>query len=221
MNIPRPHYRFSAVPEASGLFDPALDKDSCGFALVATTRGHAGHDIISVALDALRNLEHRGAVGSDAGTGDGAGIMTQIPHEFLAAVSGFPLPDAGAYAVGNAFLPVDASERAVVLAAIETISAEEGLVVLGWREVPVDPSSLGALAREAMPHIAQVFVADSARALSGIELDRRVYRLRKRVERDYEVYFPSLSSRTLVYKGMVTTLQLEPFYPDLSDARFA
>ena len=221
MNLLPPHHRFSAVPPSAGLFDPSYDKDSCGFALVATMRGFAGHDIIDVALDALRNLEHRGAVGSDAGTGDGAGIMTQIPHEFLTAVTGFPLPESGAYAVGNAFLTVDVESRASVVAAIERISHEEGLVVLGWRDVPVDPSSLGTLAKEAMPHIAQLFVADSAGSLSGIDLDRRVYRLRKRVERGHDVYFPSLSSRTLVYKGMVTTLQLEPFYPDLSDERFS
>ena len=221
MNIPLPHHRFSAVPAGSGLFDPAFDKDSCGFALVATLRGTAGHDIIDVALDALRNLEHRGAVGSDAGTGDGAGIMTQIPHEFLTAVSGFDLPEMGSYAVGNAFLPMDENARADVVAAVARIADEEGLRVIGWRDVPVDPSSLGVLAKEAMPHIAQVYVADAAGLLSGIDLDRRVYRLRKRVERDHEVYLPSLSCRTLVYKGMVTTLQLEPFYPDLSDERFA
>lgn len=220
MQVALPHHRFSAVPPKSGLFDPDLDRDSCGFALVATLRRQAGHDIIDVALDALRNLEHRGAVGSDAGTGDGAGIMTQIPDNFLRAVAGCDLPAAGHYAVGNVFLPQNKAARKKVIAAIDGIATEEGLVVLGWRDVPHDPTQLGNLAREAMPFIGQLFIADPSATLFGIDLDRRAFRLRKRIERDHEVYFPSLSSRTLVYKGMVTTLQLEPFYPDLSDERF-
>jgi glutamate synthase (NADPH/NADH) large chain len=194
--------------------------------MVATLRGVAGHDIIDTALDALRNLEHRGAVGSDAGTGDGAGIITQIPDDFLRAVSGFELPEVGRYAVGNAFLPADAAERAVVKDAIEAIVVEEALDVIGWRTVPVRPSEIGTLARDAMPFIEQLFVRsrredEDSRPVAGIALDRQTFRLRKRVERELDVYFSSLSCRTLVYKGMVTTLQLEPFYPDLADTRFA
>ena len=220
MTLSLPHQRFGLTPAAAGLYNPAEEKDSCGFAMVATLRGTPGHDIIDVALGSLRNLEHRGAVGSDAGTGDGAGIMTQVPDEFLRAAVEFELPVAGQYAVGNAFLPTEESERATVKSAIEAIAHEEGLSVLGWRDVPTAPEVLGDLARAAMPRIEQLFVASSSSALSGIELDRRVYRLRKRAESNVEVYFPSLSSRTLVYKGMVTTLQLEPFFPDLSDSRF-
>ena len=218
--------RFSAVPQASGLYDPRHERDACGLAMVATLRGTAGHDIIDTALRALRNLEHRGAIGSDAGTGDGAGIITQIPDTFLRAVVDFELPPVGRYAVGMAFLPVDEAERAAITTGIATLSAEEGLSVLGWRDVPVRPAEIGELARGAMPVFEQLFVSSTrtgsdGEPIAGIELDRLVFRLRKRAEREYGAYFPSLSSRTLVYKGMVTTLQLEPFYPDLSDERFS
>lgn len=226
MALTPPFSRFSAVPAASGLYDPSSEHDACGLAMVATLRGTVGHDIIDAALNALRHLEHRGAIGSDAGTGDGAGIITQIPDAFLRAVVGFELPQMGRYAVGMAFLPTDAEERAEVKRGIESLAESEQLSVLGWREVPVQPDGLGNLAREAMPFFEQVFLASTRKTaagalLSGIALDRQAFRLRKRAERELQVYFPSLSCRTLVYKGMVTTLQLEPFYPDLSDARFA
>ncbi|MDH6532966.1 glutamate synthase (NADPH/NADH) large chain [Aurantimicrobium minutum] len=221
MSLATPYQRFSLAPAAQGLYDPALEKDACGLAMVATLRGIPGHDIIDVALSSLRNLEHRGAVGSDAGTGDGAGILTQIPDAFLREVAGFDLPTAGTYAVGNAFLPLDTAAREAIQARFSELAHSEGLKVLGWRVVPTAPDNLGKLAREAMPAIEQAFVTAAQGSLSGIELDRLVYRLRKRVERECEIYFASLSSRTMVYKGMVTTLQLEPFYPDLSDVRFA
>ncbi|MDH2444358.1 glutamate synthase large subunit [Amnibacterium sp. CER49] len=217
---------FSALPAATGLYDPAAERDACGLAMVATLRGTAGHDIIVQALDALRHLEHRGAVGSDAGTGDGAGIITQVPDAFLRAVVPFDLPEAGAYAVGLGFLPTDARERNALKARVAELADEEELEVLGWRAVPTDASAIGTLARGAMPAFEQLFVAstrrtDAGERPSGIALDRQTMRLRKRVERAHGAYFASLSSRTLVYKGMVTTLQLEPFYPDLSDERFA
>src|SRR5690554_4886173 len=218
--------RFSATPDAAGLYDPALEHDACGLAMVATLRGSAGHDIIATALEALRNLEHRGAIGSDAGTGDGAGIITQIPDAFLREVAGFELPANGSYAVGIAYLPEEVDERAGIKQSIAGLAAEEGLIVLGWRTVPVRPDQLGSLARAAMPAFEQLFLSSartnaSGAPLSGIALDRQAFRLRKRAERVLGSYFPSLSSRTLVYKGMVTTLQLQPFYPDLADERFA
>ncbi|UYO98738.1 glutamate synthase large subunit [Microbacterium sp. M28] len=207
------------------MYNPAFEKDACGLAMVATLRGTPGHDIIQQALEALRNLEHRGAIGSDAGTGDGAGILTQMPDEFLRAVSGFELPAAGEYAVGLAFLPLHAGERRTQKAGVERIAREEGLTVLGWRVVPTANEHLGKLADEARPAFEQLFVARPAHgdapALSGIALDRVAYRLRKRAGHELGAYFVSLSSRTLGYKGMVTTLQLEPFYPDLQDERFA
>jgi len=220
--------RFSSVPQATGLYDPRREKDACGLAMVATLRGTAGHDIIQTALSALRNLEHRGAVGSDAGTGDGAGIVTQIPDAFLRAVVDFELPAAGRYGVGMSFLPTDQAERSAIKTGFAALAAQEDLVVLGWRDVPVDPAHLGNLAREAMPAFEQVFLQSTrvspgstdGRTVGGMDLERQVFRLRKRAEHELHAYFPSLSARTLVYKGMVTTLQLEPFYPDLSDERF-
>ncbi|MGO4690982.1 glutamate synthase large subunit [Glaciibacter sp. 2TAF33] len=221
-----PFARFGSAPARQGLYDPADERDACGLAMVATLRGTPGHDIITAALDALRNLEHRGAVGSDAGTGDGAGIITQVPDAFLRAVADFALPEAGRYAVGNVFLPTDPTARSAIKRAMAGIVESEGLAVLGWREVPVRPDQVGNLARAAMPAIQQLFVQSThtdagGEPVSGIALDRQAFRLRKRAERELEVYFASLSCRTLVYKGMVTTLQLEPFYPDLSDERFA
>ncbi|MTE24006.1 glutamate synthase large subunit [Microbacterium sp. ZXX196] len=213
-----------ALPARQGMYNPAFEKDACGLAMVATLRGEPGHDIVDLALEALTNLEHRGAIGSDAGTGDGAGILTQMPDAFLRAVAGFELPPVSEYAAGMAFLPTDAEERAEHKRGIEHIAATENLHVLGWREVPVAPDNLGRLARDAQPAIEQLFLA-SAQAghqepLSGIALDRRAYRLRKRAQHELGAYFVSLSSRTLGYKGMVTTLQLEPFYLDLQDERF-
>ena len=214
-----PFARFSTAPKAQGLYNPAFDKDACGLAMVATLRGTAGHDIVETALNALRNLEHRGAVGSDAGTGDGAGILTQMPDAFLRAVVDFDLPSAGLYAAGLVFLPTDATEAAAIEAGFENLAAEEGLRVLGWRDVPTNPAVLGDLARDAMPVIRQVFVSGQANE-TDMQLERMAFRLRKRSERTLGAYHPSLSARTIVYKGMVTTLQLEPFYPDLSDERF-
>ncbi|MFM1785710.1 MAG: Ferredoxin-dependent glutamate synthase 1, partial [Actinomycetota bacterium] len=216
--MPSVFERFRTAPDANGLYDPARDRDACGLAMVATLRGRAGHDIVRTALDALTNLEHRGAVGSDAGTGDGAGILTQIPDEFFRGVTGFSLPTAGAYGVGLVFIDADQDE-VTARASFANIAEEEELEVLGWREVPTNPDVLGDLAREAMPTIRQVFVA-SKNSLEGIELERALFRLRKRSERQLGLYHPSLSARTIVYKGMVTTLQLEPFYPDLSSEKF-
>ena len=215
-----PFERFNTAPARTGLYDPAFDKDACGLAMVATLRGTAGHDIVATALDALRNLEHRGAVGSDAGTGDGAGILTQIPDAFLRAVAGFDLPAKDRYAAGLVFIEDDAEAIANFKVSFENLAAEENLRVLGYRVPPTNPDVLGNLARAAMPAILQVFV-DAPDEIVGIELERRLFRLRKRSERTLGAYHASLSSRTIVYKGMVTTLQLEPFYPDLSDERFA
>ena len=212
-----PFERFGTAPVAQGLYDPAFDKDACGLAMVATLRGTPGHDIVKTALTALTNLEHRGAVGSDAGTGDGAGILTQIPDSFLRAVTGFELPSKGLYAAGLVF--IESGDEQKVEAGFQNLAEQEKLTVVGWREVPVNPAVLGDLAREAMPVIRQVFVSSEDNA-SGMELERRAFRLRKRSERTLGAYHPSLSSRTIVYKGMVTTLQLEPFFPDLSDERF-
>ncbi|WP_409485660.1 glutamate synthase large subunit [Arsenicicoccus dermatophilus] len=219
--MPPTFARFGAQPADQGLYRGDQQHDACGVAMVATLRGHAGHDIVDQALLALTNLEHRGATGADPLVGDGAGILTQVPDEFLRAVAGFQLPPAGRYAVGTAYLPMDQDQRAEAVGTIERIAAEEHLQVLGWREVPVEPGCVGQVARDCMPSFAQLFVADAAGERSGIELDRVAFCLRKRAEHEAHVYFPSLSARTLVYKGMLTTAQVEQFYPDLSDERFA
>ncbi|MFK4225501.1 glutamate synthase large subunit [Streptomyces sp. NPDC019890] len=204
-------------PAPQGMYDPRNEHDACGVGFVATLTGVASHELVEQALTVLRNLEHRGATGSEPDSGDGAGILLQVPDAFLREVSGFELPEAGSYAVGIAFLPADDSAQAV--SRIETIAAEEGLTVLGWREVPVTPDLLGSGARATMPAFSQLFVADGES--KGIALDRKAFLLRKRAEREAGVYFPSLSARTIVYKGMLTTGQLEPFFPDLSDRRCA
>ena len=212
-----PFHKFATAPEKQGLYDSAQERDACGLAMVATLRGYAGHDVVDMALSSLRNLEHRGAVGSDAGTGDGAGILTQMPDGFFRAVVDFELPANGAYGVGLVFL--DAATATKDKARFEEICGEESLTVLGWRTPPTDSSVLGDLAKKAMPLIEQVFVS-STDLITGMDLERRLFRARNRSERDVGLYLCSLSSKTIVYKGMVTTLQLEPFYPDLSDERY-
>ena len=217
MSSMSPFAKFNSAPKAHGLYDPSRDRDACGLAMVATLRGTAGHDIIKTALNALRNLEHRGAIGSDAGTGDGAGILSQIPDAFFRAVVDFNLPPKGSYGAGLVFLDADDAVR--IESAFANLALEENLRVIGWRDVPVRPEHLGDLARRAMPLIRQVFLT-SVNDSTGMRFERQLYRLRKRSESSLGTYHPSLSSKTIVYKGMVTTLQLEPFYPDLSDERF-
>ncbi|PKQ18279.1 MAG: glutamate synthase large subunit [Actinobacteria bacterium HGW-Actinobacteria-8] len=201
----------------SGLYDPAYEHDACGVAFVATLRGHAGHDIVDLGLTALKNLEHRGAVGAETETGDGAGILTQVPHEFLQAATDFDLPEQGHYGVGIAFLTP--GKEAEEVAAFEAAAVAEQARILGWRDVPVVLDSLGPSARAAAPTFRQVFVV--AENVSDIELDRRLYRVRKRAENNGGPFFASLSARTLTYKGMLTTYQLEQVFPDLLDPLFS
>ena len=212
---------FSTRPADIGLYRAENERDACGVAMVATLRGTPGHDIVAQGLTALRNLDHRGATGADPTVGDGAGILTQVPDDFFRSVfTGVRLPVAGAYAVGMAFLPIDPDERAEAVAAIERIAAEESLTVCGWRDVPVAADLVGEVARSCMPHFAQLAVRSAIGRQVGAGLDRLAFRLRKRAEHETGVYFASLSCRTVVYKGMLTTAQLEPFFPDLSDPRF-
>ena len=214
---------FSAVPAPEGLYDPAFEHDACGVAIVVDVRGRRSHRIVQQALTALRNLEHRGAAGAEPSSGDGAGVLLQLPDEFLRTVAGVPLPLPGRYAVGQAFLPADAAAAARARALVGRIAEQERLTVLGWRDLPTDPSGLGPTALSVMPAFSQVFVAARDGA-AGLDLERRAYCLRKRAEReareaDLPLYFASLSGRTLVYKGMLTTAQLGTFFPDLADPR--
>ncbi|GAA4830432.1 glutamate synthase large subunit [Saccharopolyspora rosea] len=216
---------FSAVPAPQGLYDPATERDSCGVAMVADVRGRRSHGIVADALTALANLEHRGAAGAEPTSGDGAGILVQLPDELLRADSGLDLPARGAYAAGIAFLPAEAGQRREAVALVERIAAEEDLRVLGWRDVPVAPeqAGVGETARRCMPHFSMLLVAGRGEQ-TGVALDRLAFCLRKRAEQEavragIELYFPSLSSRTLVYKGMLTTEQLPAFFADLTDER--
>ncbi|MBP2324104.1 glutamate synthase (NADPH/NADH) large chain [Kibdelosporangium banguiense] len=221
---------FSAIPGPQGLYDPTTEQDSCGVAMVADIRGRRSHGIVTDGLTALANLEHRGAAGAEPTSGDGAGILVQLPDRLLRAVAGFDLPPAGLYAAGIAFLPADESQRADAMALAGRIAGEEGLDVLGWRDVPIAPDAadVGPTAKSVMPHFAMLFVAgqeDQAGWVpSGVELDRLAFALRKRAEHEsraagHGLYFPSLSARTMVYKGMLTTEQLPRFFPDLTDDR--
>src|SRR6266487_1498168 len=206
--------------ENQGLYDSRHEHDACGVGFVADLSGRRTHDTVAQALTVLRNLDHRGAKGSDPETGDGAGILTQLPDAFFRAACGFRLPAAGFYAAGMAFLPTGDAAAAAAMATVERIAAAEGLAVLGWREVPHDSSFCGRGSLAVLPRLAQLFVAAPAAAESGLALDRRAFCLRKRTEHEAGLYFASLSSRTIVYKGMLTALQLEPFFPDLSDPAY-
>ena len=203
----------SLQPRAQGLYDPAREHDACGVAFVATLTGIPTHDIVVKALKALTNLEHRGASGSEPDSGDGAGILLQVPDLFLRKNVDFELPAAGGYAVGTAFF--DQGQATLAMGALEELAFSEGLTVIGWRQVPTDDSMIGATAKACKPDFWQLFITDYVS--TGIELDRAVYGFRKLAEHDLGVYFSSLSSRTLLYKGMLTTGQLSPFFPDLTD----
>ncbi|MCK2243294.1 MULTISPECIES: glutamate synthase large subunit [unclassified Crossiella] len=228
---------FSAIPAQQGLYDPADERDACGVAMVADIQGRRSHGIVIDALTALANLEHRGAAGAEPTSGDGAGILLQLPDELLRAeCANLPEPAPSGdhtYAAGIAFLPAEDDLRVKAVALIERIAAEEGLRVLGWREVPVSPEAagVGPTALSVMPHFSMLLVTAAepgadGRCRAGVELDRLAFALRKRAEHESEqegcgVYFPSLSARTLVYKGMLTTAQLPAFFLDLTDTRLA
>ena len=201
------------MPSALGLYDPANEHDACGVAMVATLNKTKSHEIVSKALTALRNLEHRGASGAEPDSGDGAGILIQVPDKFYRSVVSFELPKVGSYATGIFFIqknnPLD-SEK------INQIAAEEGLSIIGWRDMPINSSSIGKTALSVMPEFKQVFIAGLNNE-TDIVLERMAFCFRKRIEHTMPIYISSLSSRTIVYKGMLTTGQLEQFFPDLSN----
>ena len=217
----------ASFPAKQGLYDPRLEKDACGIGFVAHIKGHQSHDIIQKALQVLENLSHRGAVGCDPCTGDGAGILIQLPHNFLqraCAETGIQLPEAGEYGVGMVFLPTDPSQRRQCEGLTEKVIREEGQRFLGWRDLPVKEDHLGELARRSQPYMRQFFIARDI--LSESAFERKLYVIRKRIENavresaltDREVfYIPSLSSSTIIYKGLLLPGQIPLFYPDLSD----
>jgi glutamate synthase (NADPH) large chain len=217
----------SGFPKNQGLYDSRFEKDSCGIGFVVDIKGRKSHDIVRKGLEILENLAHRGAVGCDPCTGDGAGLLIQIPHDFLNRASkdiGVRLPGAGEYGVGMIFLPRESEGRTGCERLIERIIAEEGQRLLGWRDVPVKPTHLGDLARESMPVIRQVFIARDI--LNEAQFERKLFVIRKRIEnavrnsaiQDREkFYIPSFSSSTVVYKGLLLPRQIPLFYPDLAD----
>ena len=209
----------SYLPDAQGLYNPEFEHDACGVAFVADLSGKPSRKIVDHALTALANLDHRGAVGAEEETGDGAGILIQVPHEFLADSVRFELPKVGHYAVGMAFLPQRQQHGAKQ--SIEDIAHEEGLRVLGWREVPVHPEILGSGSAAHRPQMELFFVTTEDEQAAGLELDRLVYAVHKRARHEAGVHFASLSSRTLVYKGMLTTEQLPLFFDDLNSPLMA
>src|SRR5215468_2034408 len=220
------------LPQAQGLYDPALDKDSCGVGFIADIKGRKSHKIIDDALAILCNLEHRGAVGADPRAGDGAGILVQIPHKFFVKVAdklGFKLPKPGEYAVGALFMPRDPDWRQVDRDIYAQLIERMGMTLLGWRDVPTDNSTLGESVKPTEPMHQQVFIGLGKRKMSESEFERRLYMLRKTVsaaiykrsERRLAGYYPvSVSCRTVVYKGMFLADQLGTYYPDLHDPDF-
>ena len=215
-----------------GLFDPTLEKDSCGVGFIADIKGRKSHKIIEDALTILLNLEHRGAVGADPRAGDGAGILVQIPHKFLVkkvAALGIKLPAPGHYAVGALFMPHDADWRREIMDTYAAVAARDGMAVLGWRDVPTNNATLGESVKPTEPVHMQVFIARNPELTSEEEFERRLYILRKTISstlygrrgRNTSNYYPvSISCRTLIYKGMFLADQLCTYYPDLHDPDF-
>jgi len=211
-------------PQAQGLYDPRYEHDACGVAMVARLDNEPSHEVIVRALEALDNLEHRGAEGADVKTGDGAGILVQVPDAFFRQVVDFELPEPGQYAVGVCFLPREPEHRRKVEELVEHTVATEGQVFLGWRDVPVDTGYVGRTAEDSRPEIRQCFIAAGPGFQDDQEaFERKCYVIRRIVElaAGPDFYSPSFSSRTCVYKGMLISHQVSGFYPDLQDERFA
>jgi glutamate synthase (ferredoxin) len=221
--------RTTGIPPQQGLYDPAHERDACGVGFVADLKGRKSHIIVEKAIEVLLNLEHRGACGCEKNTGDGAGILLQVPHRFLLKVcaeADIELPDYGHYGVGMVFLPVDADSRRQCEEVFQNIVREEGQQFLGWRTVPTDNSPIGPTARAAEPVMKQIFIGRGDGFSDDLAFERKLYVIRKRVRRAIKTstipdagnfYISSLSYKTIVYKGMLTAPQLTTYYPDLTD----
>ena len=218
----------SYPPSRQGLYDPSHEHDACGMGFVVDLNGNKSHEIIRKGIEILENLAHRGACGCDPETGDGAGIMIQIPHEFFERECreiGFSLPEAGVYGVGMMFLPVEPQQRLICEGIVERIAREEGLKVLGWRDTPIDSDAIGRTARATQPYIEQIFLRGD-HDMTQDELERTLYLVRRRAETEVAetdirekdfFYVPSLSTRLIVYKGLLLAPQISEFYKELSD----
>ncbi|MGM0545810.1 MAG: glutamate synthase large subunit [Bacteroidota bacterium] len=214
-----------------GLYQSKNEHDACGIGFIVNIKGKKSHKIVHDALDVLHNLDHRGATGAEANTGDGAGILMQIPHHFLDQSCqglGIDLPKPGQYAVGMIFLPPDRENRLPCEKVVEEIVEEEGQEVLGWRKVPTNNYYLGQSAISAEPAVRQIIIGRNANLQTDLDFERKLYLIRRRASKAIEnseltdkhyFYIPSLSSRTIIYKGMLTSTQLKDYYPDLSDPR--
>jgi glutamate synthase (NADPH) large chain len=219
----------SLPPVRQGLYDPANEHDACGLGFIAHIKGQKSHAIVTQALAILRNLTHRGATGADPLQGDGAGILIQLPDAFLRKVSGsqgLTLPAVGQYGVGMVFLPKEPASRRACEQEIERAVAGEGQILLGWRDVPTDNSGLSVRTKEVEPLIRQVFIGRGRNAMDQDALERKLYIIRKRsghaiqalhLKHGKEFYVPSMSSRTLVYKGMLLAHQVGEYFLDLKD----
>ena len=224
----------TAPPPKQGLYDPQFEHDSCGVGFVVNIKGRKSHAIVQQALQALCNLDHRGACGCEANTGDGAGILMQTPHEFLAAAAGklgFKLPAPGQYGTGMLFMPKNPAEREAVKTALAKIISGEGQTLLGWRDIPTDNSSLGKTAVAAEPHMMQVFIGRNPALKDDMAFERKLYIIRKLAEREIRYggkisggnwfYVSSLSCRTVIYKGMLMPEQVGKYFADLRDPGMA
>src|SRR6266852_4210510 len=219
----RPLGGVPGLPPAQGLYHPANERDACGMGFVANVRGQKSHEIILQGIQVLINLTHRGACGCDPETGDGAGVLIQIPHEFFArqcAALGFKLPAPGTYGVWMMFLPVEPQQRLRCEGIVERIAREEGLTVLGWRDTPVNGNAIGRQARATQPYIEQVFLRQGS-AMTQDQLERKLYVIRRRAEAEIAAsdirekdffYVPSMSSRVIIYKGLLLAPQISQFY---------
>jgi glutamate synthase domain-containing protein 2/glutamate synthase domain-containing protein 1/glutamate synthase domain-containing protein 3 len=219
----------SGLPPKQGLYDPRFEHDACGVGFVVHIKGEKSHEIVEQALTVLENLDHRGACGCEENTGDGAGILMQVPHAFFQHVCeglGFQLPDPGEYGVGKVFLPDNRNQRRRFEKIIEEIIADEGQKLLGWRKVPTDNMYLGDTAKACEPFVRQVFIGRDPGIKDDMAFERKLYVIRRRAENAIRYaglaggdffYIPSMSHKTIVYKGMLTARQVATFYPDLSD----
>ena len=228
-NHHQPMKSVSSMPAKQGLYDPAFEHDACGIGFVVNIKGRQSHQLVEQALTVLENLDHRGACGCEENTGDGAGVLMQVPHGFLReACADLRLPAPGQYGVGMIFLPPDAAQRRACEQRFEAVVRAEGQTVLGWRDVPTDDGELGKTARACEPFIRQIFIGRSADLSDDMAFERKLYVIRRQITNAVRYgdvpggeffYIPSLSCKTLIYKGMLTPRQVTSFYPDLSDSR--